>query len=99
MKWLCQVWGQGEHACNNENTSNTFLEPLWKQAQPNQMGSNPNATLNHHMKLQSLAYCKVTKSTDKVQSHGVLLLLQMGCYMLLEEHNKLKKQHVEDNDK
>src|SRR4051812_17263555 len=80
MKWLCQVWGQGEHACINEKSPHTLLEPLWKQTQPNQMGSNPNANLNHHMKLQSLASCQVTKSTDLVESHGVFYLLHMGCY-------------------
>ena len=50
------------------------------QTQTTQMGSNPNANLNHHMKLQSLASCQVTKSTDKVQSHGDFYLLHMGCY-------------------
>src|ERR1041385_5315854 len=78
--WLCQVWGQGEHACNNEKSSNTLLEPFWMQTQTNQMGSNPNAYLNHHMKYETLASCQVTKSSDKLQYHVDILLLQMGCY-------------------
>src|ERR1041385_4521082 len=80
--WLCQAWGQGEHACNIEKSSNTLLEPFWMQTQTNQMCSNPNATLNHHMKCQTLASCQVIKSSDKVQYHVDFLLLQMGCYIL-----------------
>ena len=29
--WLCQVWGQGEQACNKEKSSNPLLEPFWMQ--------------------------------------------------------------------
>ena len=37
-----------------------------------QMGSNPKAKLNHHMKSYDLAPCEVTRSSDKVKLHDVL---------------------------
>src|SRR3954466_2910035 len=70
-KWLCQVWGQGEHNCKWEKSPNIFLEPTWMNLKAIQMGSNPNAKLNHHMKSYDLAPCEVTRLSDKVKLHDV----------------------------
>src|SRR3954463_7635174 len=56
------------------------LEPLWMQRKTTQMGSNPHAILNHHMKLLKLASCQVTSPSDKVQSHDDCKILHLGCY-------------------
>ena len=47
-------------------------EPTLKQLKENQMGSNPNANLNHHMKCYDQAPCEVTRSTDTARLHDVL---------------------------
>ena len=48
------------------------LEPTWKQKKAKQMGSNPNANLNHHMKSHDQAPCEVTSPTDKEKLHDVI---------------------------
>ena len=68
-KWLCQVWGLGEHNCKWNNSSNSSLEPFYLNSNSNQMDSKPFGNLNHHMELQNLAPCQVTRSSDKVQFH------------------------------
>ena len=71
MNWLCQVWGQGEHMCNNEKSLNTSLYPFCLNSKTIEMNSKPFGNLNHHMHLQHLAPCQVWKSNDKAKLHDV----------------------------
>src|SRR4051812_2352037 len=80
MQRLGQVWGLGELKCKCNKSPNKSLEPTLEQLKPNQMGSNPNANLNHHMKCHDKSPCEVTRSTDKVKLHDVLFELHLGCY-------------------
>ena len=57
-----------------------LLEPTWEQLKANQMGSNPNANLNHHMKSYDQAPCEVTSPTDKAKLHDDFMELHVGCY-------------------
>src|SRR3954471_16188268 len=68
-KWLCQVWGQGEHMCNIDNSPNTSLSPFCLNSNSIQMNPKPFGNLNHHMNLQHLAPCQVWKSNDKEKLH------------------------------
>src|SRR3954467_3053626 len=71
MKWLCQVWGQGEHMWNNEKCPNTSISPFCLNSKAIQMNPKPFGILNHHMNLQHLAPCQVWKSNDKAKLHDV----------------------------
>ena len=72
MKSLGQVWGLGELTCKCNKSPNMLLEPTWIQLKANQMGSNPSANLNHHMKSHDQAPCEVTSPTDKAKLHDVI---------------------------
>ena len=71
MKRLGQVWGLGEMICKWNNSPNKLLEPNLENLKSNQIGSNPNANLNHHMKSHDQAPCEVTSPTDKAKLHDV----------------------------
>src|SRR3954469_2624411 len=58
--------------CKWNNSPSMLLEPTLEQLKENQMGSNPNANLNHHMKSHDQAPCDVTRSTDKLRLHDAL---------------------------
>ena len=45
------------------------------------IGSNPNATYDHHMKYHQYPPWQVTSSTDKLKIHGVASLLHAGCHI------------------
>src|SRR4051812_35159704 len=89
MNWLCQVWGQGEHNCKWEKSPNIFLEPTCLNLKAIQMGSNPNAKLNHHMNPYEVAPCEVTRSSDKVKLHDVLEI----AYGLLQTARGTRSLH------
>ena len=46
------------------------LESTWEQFESNQMGSNPNALWDHHMKSHDQAPHEVTRCKDKTRLHG-----------------------------
>ena len=60
-----------------------LLEPTWMQFQTNQMGSNPNANLNHHMNSYDQAPCEVTRLTDKAKLHDDIWEFHVGSHALL----------------
>src|SRR4051812_3149287 len=66
---LCQVWGQGEHMCNNEKSPNTSLSPFCLNSKAIQMNPKPFGNLSPHMNLQHLAPCQVWKTNDKEKLH------------------------------
>src|SRR3954471_11549876 len=82
MQRLGQVWGLGELKCKCNKSPNMSLDPTLEQLKPYQMGSNPNANLNHHMKCHDQAPCEITRSTDKARLHDIFMELHVGCYML-----------------
>src|ERR1043165_8616204 len=69
MNWVCQVWDQGEHMCNINNSPNTSLSPFCLNSKAIQMNPKSFGILNHHMNLQHLAPCQVWKSIDKGKLH------------------------------
>ena len=93
-KGLCQTWGWGEVACEQNKCNNNSLAPHWITLITKQMGSNPKAKQDHHMKYHQHPPWQVTSSTDKVKYMVILLgitcgvsqpplsvaALQMGCY-------------------
>src|SRR3954470_12628786 len=60
---------------------NELLESTFEQLKAIEMGSNPNAILNHHIKSHDQAPCEVTSPTDKAKIHDVTKELHVGCYI------------------
>ena len=58
---------KGSTTTHGKKSPNILLEPTWMNLKAIQMGSNPNAKLNHHMNSYELAPSEVTRSSDKVK--------------------------------
>ena len=81
-KWLCQTWGWGEVACEQNKCNNNSLAPHWITLITKQMGSNPKAKQDHHMKYHQHPPWQVTSSTDKVKYMVILLGITCGVSQL-----------------
>ena len=69
--WLCQGWVWGDVACEQNNSNTKSRTPHGSPLITKQIGSNPNATSNHHKKSHKHPPWQVTSPTEENKIHGV----------------------------